>query len=132
MTDLAEFLLARIAEDQKWARAAAKFHPTPWRLDPEVQTTMEVGRWLADASDEGVLVANGDAAARHIVRHDPARVLAECAAKRAIVELHGQYGDPLSADYGDGAPDLAADTLRLLALPYAEHPGYRPEWSPTG
>jgi hypothetical protein len=50
---------------------------------------------------------------------DPARVLAECAAKRRIVSF--------AADLTEEGTD---DLLRLLALPYADHPGYRQEWRP--
>lgn len=67
----------------------------------------------------------------HIVRHDPARVLAECAAKRAIVELcarhlYGELGVPKIKDsewmrWGD--PILFA-----LAAVYADHPDYQQEW----
>jgi hypothetical protein len=51
-----------------------------------------------------------------IARWDPARVLAECAAKRRIVEMYaGQHGQPY--------------VLHFLALPYADHPDYRQEWA---
>ena len=46
-----------------------------------------------------------------------ARVLAECAAKRRIVEHHAPYAG------GSGRP-----TLLLLALPYADHPDYDETW----
>ena len=56
------------------------------------------------------------------------RVLAECEAKRRIVNTH-----PFRL-VGDGeerqAERLRNHTLRLLALPYAEHPDYRQEWTP--
>jgi hypothetical protein len=86
---LTEFLLARIAEDERAANA--------------------------DWSNLG---------------YDPARVLAECEAKRRILDLHrsGEVCDPCSGWLGT---DPAADcpTLRLLALPYADHPDYRAaEW----
>ncbi len=54
----------------------------------------------------------------------PGRVLADCAAKRGIVELQ-------RADLMDDPDDWRADEiLRLLALPYADHPAYQPEWRP--
>ena len=68
---------------------------------------------------------------------DHARVLAECAAKRRIVELHEPNGETCSvcalqdgSKYGDGwgAEDWPCTTLRALALPYADHPEFREEW----
>lgn len=78
----------------------------------------------------------------------PARVLADVAAKRRIIELHrsggrvslGDDDQPESwRDYcdtcGSGEPYeyptwWPCDTLRLLALPFADHPDCRPEWRP--
>jgi hypothetical protein len=87
------------------------------------------------------------AVARHIIRHDPAAVLAEVDAKRRM--MAGHVPGPL-IDESDGRreaePDswdepwrrcLAHDwvawpceTMRLLALPHAGHPDYREEWRP--
>ena len=52
-------------------------------------------------------------------RHDPARVLAECEAKWRIVKEWG-WSETLD---GDGL-------MRIMALPYADHPDYRQEWKP--
>jgi hypothetical protein len=99
---LTEFLLARIAEDEAIALAA----------------TFTDGGTVYTDNDE-----RGPARLRHITRHDPARVLAECAAKRNIVRKF----------------DCAAFTessrpqeflLRALAAVYADHPDYREEWRP--
>jgi hypothetical protein len=147
---LVEWLRERLDEDEQTAKVAGRFHPPPWRLDPEVQTSMELGRWIADAQEEGVVVANGDWAAKHIARLDPARVLAEVEAKRELIDEHAEYewaetieSEPVgqglcrkcadwdNVDY-DGPPHepYPCDTLRLLALPYADAPGYREEWRP--
>ena len=59
------------------------------------------------------------------------RVLAECAAKRAIVEQweDPSAGDSLLIDAADAGYVLAIDyTLRNLAAVYAEHPAYLDEW----
>ena len=55
------------------------------------------------------------------------RVLAECESKRRIITLCGV--DPLQP----GALLLRVQTdavVRLLALPYADHPDYREQWRP--
>ncbi|WP_051362653.1 DUF6221 family protein [Amycolatopsis thermoflava] len=63
---------------------------------------------------------------------EPQRVLAEVDAKRQIVErcigvIAEQNNHLIGLDEVGGIP-LAEDTLKLLALPYAEHPDYREEW----
>ena len=58
----------------------------------------------------------------------PARVLREIDAKRQIIErctaVQGLLLDDFTAEH------LADDVLALLALPYADRPGYREEWRP--
>jgi hypothetical protein len=89
----------------------------------------------------------------HIVRHDPARVLREVEAKRAILGLldsaraaweaaHQAELDSRDANLVMGISEGRAANqawavyqamnaaLPLLATPYADHPDYRPEWSP--
>ena len=122
--NLDEFLLARIAEDNRVAVDAAGDGP---------------GTWTADLVGNGPA---GPASAEHVVRHDPARVIAECAARRRIVlacrearpetKFLGTRPEGM-ADFptvAHGQHQLAAVTLALLALPYADHPHYRPEWRP--
>src|SRR5690606_17844004 len=70
----------------------------------------------------------------HIARHDPARVLAECQAKRAIVEhILVQMRDEPTMTRGRAHRGLTpwAYTLRLFAAVYADHPDYQEEWRPT-
>jgi hypothetical protein len=59
-----------------------------------------------------------------------ARVLAECEAKRRIVE--GAANEPdVNADQRDiGLWEGYLSAAELLALPYSDHPDYRPEWKP--
>ena len=66
--------------------------------------------------------------AKHIARHDPARVLAECAAKRRIVVNLEEFRGESSWDDEKNVNGLYL--LRLLALPYADHPAYREDWRP--
>lgn len=63
----------------------------------------------------------------HIVRHDPARVLREVEAKRAILALHFARGGYCNC-CGGAAPCL---TVRLLGEMFAEHPEFRDEWRPA-
>ena len=50
--------------------------------------------------------------------------LADVKAKRQIIELCATETDET------GGRPLAIRTLRLLALPYAEHPDYQERWRP--
>lgn len=153
---LTDFLLARIAEDEKVARAAViPAHSGPWKPHPEyaewfyredgeveyVQTVEALAHKYPDrlyvtCDSEGLSPSVEPNVGEHIARHDPARILAECEAKRQIVEW---AADRLrhfeSTDVFGGWPDVQAlqdgeRLLEVLALPYADHPDYRDEWRP--
>lgn len=95
-----------------------------------------------------------DSTVSDYVLGDPARVLAECAAKRKIIErvphTIRHYAPferewewcPRAKPYGEDGHDAVCDCgadeenahggnwfLRVLALPYADRPGYQPEWA---
>lgn len=120
---LADFLLARIAEDEAAATAALASRTRPRSTPP--------GRWIQSTPGACVLDGGPNSVARsatagviaHIARHDPARVLAECEAKRRIV---GQ----VERNVRDVTGGWLDRILHLLALPYADHPDYRDEWRP--
>ena len=99
---LTEFLEARFAEDEAIAWAAVHWNEG-------------VTDWADNEEDDW----------KHIARWDPARVLAECEAKRRIV----QNVCVLMAHRDMYAQDKKY-LLCLLALPYADHPDYLPEWRP--
>ena len=121
---LAAWLLEQVAEDERLANACLTDEVCPWRDEDWV----EIGSPSID----------------HVQRHDPHRVLAECEAKRRIIETHRPYDctDPKgqrcfvcasTRAYPSGAAIHEAwpcPTLRLLALPHADRPGYREEWRP--
>lgn len=127
MTDLAAWLLARIADDEAVARDATTLG-YGWDADGLAGDVYASG----DDPQTGTVVAEcGDHNnARHIARYDPARVLADCEAKRLIVELHppGEHDCGEGIDWNSGANTCA--TLRALALPYADCGDYRQEWRP--
>lgn len=104
-----EFLLARIAEDEQAARLAGDVQA--WR-DVDMRDTY----LTKDGACFLTVDLNNDAAGmywNHAARHFPTRVLAECAAKRAIVELHQQWpvlvqGDPQYDRVDNAAPGAIA------------------------
>ncbi|MFJ4356945.1 DUF6221 family protein [Streptomyces massasporeus] len=140
--DLIQFLRERIAEDERLARDAAQraaaqlaisdrkddmheppYDGTRWGYDYGLLT---VGERIAsrhrftEIADCGAM---GFALTPHIAQHDPARTLAEVAAKRAIIR-QWEYWEAK----GKRGPWTVA--CRLLALPYANHPDYLEEWRP--
>ena len=145
---LTEFLLARISEDEmlaresignKWyAQAHSEVrtvaHDLRGAVEPCWYQIAESGRSAGPHADRGDF--DDRPTFKHIVRHDPARVLAECEAKRRIVELHREnvHGDNCKlCGYGDDRSEgdsWPCTSLRLLALPHADHPDYNQSWRP--
>lgn len=149
MTDLAEFLLARIAEDETAARAAETRNGAAWTMRElldgvRIDGTVKPGNPRQSDTelwdDEGAMGMWSETGT-HVVRHDPARVLVDCGAKRRIIEEHENYdpnpsaapGWPEYTGYCSTCGDVPhvgypCDTLKLLALPFATHPEYDEEW----
>jgi len=113
VTDLPDFLLARIAEDEALATAV---NPDPVIRTSDSAVVAFLDAWHAD------------------------RVLAECAAKRRLVEL-AKAAD--AKDKSIPREDVKQSTMILVgtidglvlammcaALPYADHPDWREEWKP--
>lgn len=93
---LTEFLLARIAEDEADALRAV------------------------DGNGVMAVFASGGRK-RHLDRWSPSRVLAECGAKRDVIQIavlpdHQSFSSPW------------VDALVVMASVYSDHPDYRPEW----
>lgn len=140
MDDLARWLVEQLDEDERIARAA--------------QRQRGGGQWAARADASGIVTVEGlparpgepipvvlhpdeDETSVHVAEHDPTRVLREIDAKRRTVDL---CAPPLVDVTGPGEPERSfipgegppwgMDVLKLLALPYADRPGYREEWRP--
>jgi uncharacterized protein DUF6221 len=132
---LVAFLRDCLDEDLRGADAAAGESEPPWEWRGP----------LSDAvySQSGPIVTGcfgspiPEAFAAHAARHDPARVLAEVDAKRAIV-AHAEYWFTTLRETPEGwtaetctAYRMAMEwTIYRLAEPYADRPGYQPEWRP--
>ncbi|MFV2094840.1 DUF6221 family protein [Micromonospora sp. LOL_014] len=114
MSDLIAWLREQLDEDERVAREASTAS-AEWR---------EGSSWLADLRDPlpsqrralrpGAKLLS-DADARHIARHDPARVLAEVEARRAIIDEHEMW-----ARYQDD------DHERAVTAAAGRHPHARP------
>lgn len=121
---ITEFLLARLAEDEA---AAREVQAAAWEVNGD-------GLVVVAGSSDQVCPGGGinydeppePSDAAHIARHDPARVLREVEAKRAIVEVLGDCDDGLIWDAH--LANRAEDALRHLASVYSDHEDYRAEW----
>lgn len=140
MDELLAFLHTRLDEDERIARAARGMSD-----QPEDKSTGEVP--IAGDEDDALehwsrlrpQIARiwTPEIAKHIARHDPARVIRDTDAKRQILrhitpELDAGSGGVDSNEFGD---ELAHWTrlltiARFFAQAYAEHPDYREEWQP--
>lgn len=151
MGDLTDFLLERIVEDESAAHdllrdLEGQIAESGFEADergpftPTRQLAAEMWAQYAGQTRRRNF-ARGQTIARFA---DPARVLAECEAKRRIVAAHpretvsGFSRDAI--DFPDGWCDAdgtyddmprnhwPCDTMRALALPYQDHPDFDPDW----
>jgi hypothetical protein len=133
--DLVAFLRARLDEDEAAAKAAAGVAGPDWAWKTDVTLDDEVTDYLI--APGGTLLADtrggsdGDLA-EHIARHDPARVLREVEAARAIVAAYLKAKGIEPDDWADD-PALCEGlhmAIYARAAVYSDHPDYRQEWKP--
>lgn len=145
MSDLTTFLLARIAEDEAVARLATSDEPR-WRSKQKdgtlrIDTGMESmgwefgggsGMWGCDDPEDDCDAYRGHAftEADHIARHAPARVLAECEAKRRIVEVLTHVAAQCPVDQWNPSDTALIEVLGVMAEVYADHPDFQDDWKP--
>ncbi len=129
---LVEFLLARIADDEA---AAGLCRERSWQYDDGAGVANEVnGLVVQHAHVWGPSVSITTSAAhqfsdmQHIANWDPARVLAECEAKRRVIEALGNFED--GHIWASGEALRAQEALEAMTLPHADHPDYQQEWKP--
>ena len=129
MTDgVAAFLNARLDEDEAAAKAAASVAGPDWQFGADFPTSYlrsARGSILADTlqSGEGQI-------GPHVACHDPARVLREVAAKRAILAAYVRADGGSPRDRDRGRWDSSHAAVSQLAAVYSGHPDYRQEWAP--
>lgn len=163
--DIAAFLTARFDEEHADAVAAQEADSAPWHADvtdgasTQARTGHGAGLVIA-ADDEALWDCEGShmlcmtaATARHVARWNPAHVLADVAAKRAIVEdyvLTCRFRDEAAtrierareASQIDSAAlddwhraeretSILGGVLERLASAYAGHAGYDPNLAMT-
>jgi len=124
---ITDFILARVAEDEAVAMAALREAAYTHFGDTAAESLLGL------ATSEGA----DDVAVQHFRRHDPARILAQCKATRAIVESYATFRadagnverstlDRVTAGGAAAGLDVA---LLALAAVYVDHADHRAEWS---
>lgn len=138
---LTEFLLARITEDEavakavpgpKWMRGIERTgSPGRYRGIAAELVTLPPAEWPPTFAELGPELARTQmrAVADHIARHDPARVLAGCEAKRQLVESC-TMGLAATEEAQLGWEAQGDTALRILAAEYADHADYDATWRP--
>lgn len=143
MDELVRWLGKQLDADERIARAVED-RSAPWD-----------GQWMADGNS-AVRTYNGHVLfyrhgsgplkpglTDHVAEWDPARVLRETDAKRRLLDEH-KPGSPkgrptmerhcltctTAQAWDEKANEANCLTLRVLALPYSDRPGYREEWRP--
>lgn len=149
--DLVDFLRARLADDEAHARkdlwAADRATPGRWRARygtnlsnswVETESTPVLRLEAAEHEADALLAARLQP---ETVRKRAEEKLRDVDAKRQMLDEHhdtndgdcavcvnGHWGYPT---HGGSSPQrYPCRTLRLLALPYVNHPDYREEWTP--
>ncbi|BDQ19744.1 DUF6221 family protein [Rhodococcus qingshengii] len=127
---IVEFLEARIAEDEAVARGVASDGEWTSGSTYGMFVSIEARSWTVVSGEWERRDAN------HIARHDPARVLREVAAKRAVItqsrEANEYYahmsGNGRIASMAAGNVNACAAMLKALASVYDDHPDFSEEW----
>lgn len=129
---LPEFLALRLAEDERMAKAVAgSGHWSPYIEGGDDGWAIEDD----EAGDPGAIIGD-EAMAKHIARHDPARVLREVEARRRLIH---RYERAVAASESvvafvngqdDGYRQACLDATRDAVEEYDGHPEYLEEWRP--
>lgn len=140
--ELIDFLAARFAEDEQVAQAQVELRRE--RYPEEDATLGGTGYWVPGVR---YVVDRGP-----WLQAEPLHVLAECIAKRAIVEVARPGGDtvtvlgeieaegiypaevlaavaPIVQSFEDALERALTVILQCLALPYHSHPDFQQEWA---
>jgi hypothetical protein len=128
--ELTDFLLARIGEDEEFVRTMTRVGERRAATASPTDTVdmMSMTHFLLDDPEVKSLIERVESS-RVQVPTSVARVLADCEVKRRIVTDDAYTGGPYDAAAVNGYFDGHEHVLRLLAMPYADHPDYDPTWA---
>jgi hypothetical protein len=141
LSAITDFLYARLAEDEALAKKAAASSTPAMDVSREPigpawedSEGMVLGKPDKDGyriplwDNEGSWTLSMDTnVSAHVARHDPARVLAECAGKRDTLGIYIQMGES-SAPEAVPVWLVLAEVVVNMARPYRAHPDYDWNW----
>ena len=101
------------------------------------ETAQDLVRFLLSRAEEDERELKRLARQGHDVDSKPAvrsidRLVADVAAKRRLIGCMQQLLVLRDQPAEKAVRDQASQMLRVLAVPYHDHPGYRQEWRPSG
>lgn len=99
--------------DIRFARIRSFWHSVKWAWSPRYNPPDTV----LGAGGKPSAIVWWDEHADYMINNDPKRLLAECKAKRQIIEW-----------WTAGGVVFAPSILRMMAAVYADHPDYNEEW----
>ena len=122
MDDLVTWLRAQLDEDERVAKKAGEAMGFD---DPSFPDYRTYDGWELEAADA------------FIAHLSPARVLREVESKRRILDevisLIDQLDAQIESEWGSGGYNSTGESdalVKLLALPFADRPGYQEAWKP--
>lgn len=128
MDELVRWLTACLDEDVARATAAADGGSGEWFMGRKWNVYRAEDETPDEDGETNALVVYGNVKdqSEHIAEHDPARVLREIDAKRQLLAAwsRGAPTDVIDVKYARGYANALSEAVRLLALPYADRPGY--------
>lgn len=138
--DLVTWLKEQLTEDERLALTAS---PSPWVIEEQPGRIHGRDFLFADiTAADNTSVCDTESGslgpelgtAWHIFHWEPRRVLAEVQAKLRILDAYASavtfYDAPANRHHPAGEVHGLETAVRLLALPYADQPGYLEEWRP--
>lgn len=132
MSGIVGFLRARLDEDEAVARAATEgeVNWSHWTFDPRRSVVVTPDEFIVAAGVDKDAMNDPDG--EHIARHDPARVLADVAAKRAMIDHVEGCEEQIQGEWGVGptTEDTWVEVFGPMAAVYSDHPDYQQEWKP--
>jgi hypothetical protein len=136
VSELVDFLMARIDEDEAIARGATPgrwewfdddlkaIEPYPWSVPRVVMDDDAMSKKDRYGTRKRSQVADFNRA--FMAHWDPQRALSECGARRALVQ---QTAGWIAGSPSEGGAIVADRVLRTLAWTYSDHPDYQEAWS---
>lgn len=141
MDNLVVWLRQQLEDDEKTAKAVRRLN---WQSDNRIMADRDgAGVWVLGDDGDPVLIAqfataeDGDGIdprtiAAFSARHDPAAVLADVEAKRAVldeyesaVRFYAENASPMTPDVETRGLGTA---IQMLARAYRHRPGWKQEW----